>query len=68
MPKKKNKLRYIFLSVCIYMPSHVAICWCPEADIIRELEWYICCRIYAAVKQGLSFAELSPCHAVLMQS
>ena len=23
------------------MPSHVAICWCSEADIIRELEWYI---------------------------
>ena len=50
------------------MPSHVAICWCPEADIIRELESYICCRIYAAVKQGLPLAELSPCHAVLMQS
>ena len=50
------------------MPSHVAICWCPEADIIRELEWYTCCRIYAAVKQGLSLTELSPCHAVLMLS
>ena len=50
------------------MPSHVTICWCPEADLIRELEWYICCRIYAAVKQGLSLAELLPVHAVLMQS
>ena len=50
------------------MLSHVAICSCPEADIIRELEWYICCHIFAAVKQGLSLTELSPCHAVLMQS
>ena len=50
------------------MPSHVAICWRPEADIIRELEWYISSRIYAALKQGLSLAELTPCHAVVMQS
>ena len=51
------------------MPNHVTICyWCSEAVIIQELEWYICCRIYAAVKQGLILAELSPCHAVLMQS
>ena len=32
------------------MPSHLAICWCPEADITRELEWYICCRIYATLR------------------
>ena len=48
------------------MPRHVAICWCPEADMIQDLEWYICCRIYAAVKQGLSLAEVLPCHAALM--
>ena len=50
------------------MPSHVTICWCSEADIIRELEWYICCRMYAAAKQGLTPAEFSSCYALLTQS
>ena len=75
MNLKKNEFRkrafygtVIETSFTQYLPSHVAIFWCPEADIIRELKWYICFRIYAAVKQGLSLTELSPCHALLMQS
>ena len=51
-----------------FVSNEEVVEWKTEGYFRRELEWYICCRIYAAVKQGLSLAELPPCHAVLMQS